>query len=58
MLFVNKVVMITICDNYYFTIKSTNIKKIIKFHEKGDNINLKQQIYEASIDGIDLNNNN
>ena len=29
---------------------------MIKFYESGDNTDLKQWIYETSIDGIDLNN--
>ena len=28
---------------------------MIKFYETGDNIDLKEWIYETSIDGIDLN---
>lgn len=33
-------------------------EKLIKFYESGDNTDLKPWIYETSIDGIDLNNDN
>ena len=33
-------------------------EKLIKFYETGNNDDLKQWIYDTSIDGIDLNNNN
>ena len=35
----------------------TFFEKLIKFYETGDNTDLKQWIYDTSIDGIDLNNN-
>ena len=35
----------------------TFFEKLIKFYETGNNNDLKQWIYDTSIDGIDLNNN-
>jgi len=34
------------------------LEKLIKFYETGDNKDLKQWIYDTSIDGIDLNKTN
>ena len=59
MLFANKIMI----DNGYgiITISQENqpifFEKLIKFYETGDNVDLKQWIYDTSIDGIELNNN-
>ena len=59
MLFANKIMIDNGCG--IITIsqenQSTFFEKLIKFYESGDNSDLKQWIYETSIDGIDLNNN-
>ncbi len=59
MLFANKIMIDNGCG--IITISQENqptfFKKLIKFYETGDNVDLKQWIYETSIDGIDLNNN-
>jgi prophage maintenance system killer protein len=58
MLFANKIMIDNGCC--IITISQDNqptfFEKLIKFYESGDNIDLKQWIYETSIDGIDLNN--
>ena len=59
MLFANKIMIDNGCG--IITIsqenQSTFFEKLIKFYETGDNNDLKQWIYDTSIDGIDLNNN-
>lgn len=58
MLFANKIMIDNGCG--IITIsqenQSTFFEKLIKFYETGDNTDLKQWIYETSIDGINLNN--
>lgn len=58
MLLANKIMIDNGC--WIITISQENqptfFEKLIKFYETGDNIDLKQWIYETSIDGIDLNN--
>ena len=58
MLFANKIMIDNGCG--IITIsqenQSTFYDKLIKFYESGDNTDLKQWIYETSIDGIELNN--
>ncbi len=60
MLFANKIMIDNGCG--IITISQENqptfFEKLIKFYESGDNTDLKQWIYETSIDGIDLNNEN
>ena len=60
MLFANKIMIDSGCG--IITISQANqptfFEKLIKFYESEDNTNLKQWIYETSIDGIELNNNN
>ena len=57
MLFANKIMI----DNGWgiITISQENqpmfYEKLIRFYEIGDNKDLKQWIYDTSIDGIDLN---
>ena len=57
MLFANKIMIDNGCG--IITIsqenQSTFFEKLIKFYESGDNTDLKQWIYETSIDGIDFN---
>ena len=59
MLFANKIMIDNGCG--IITIsqenQSTFFEKLIKFYESGDNTDLKNWIYETSIDGINLNNN-
>ena len=59
MLFANKIMIDNGCG--IITISQANqttfFEKLIKFYESGDNNDLKQWIYETSIDGIELNNN-
>ena len=59
MLFANKIMIDNGCG--IITISQDNqptfFEKLIKFYETGDNADLKKWIYETSIDGIDLNNN-
>ena len=59
MIFANKIMIDNGCG--IITISQENqptfFEKLIKFYESGDNTDLKQWIYETSIDGIDLNNN-
>ena len=59
MLFANKIMIDNGCG--IITIsqenQSTFFEKLIKFYETGNNNDLKQWIYDTSIDGIDLNNN-
>ena len=59
MLFANKIMIDNGCG--IITISQENqptfFEKLIKFYETGDNTDLKQWIYETSIDGIELNNN-
>ena len=56
MLFANKIMIDNGCG--IITISQANqptfFEKLIKFYESGDNTDLKQWIYETSIDGIDL----
>lgn len=56
MLFANKIMIDNGCG--IITISQENqptfFEKLIKFYESGDNDDLKQWIYETSIDGIDL----
>lgn len=56
MLFANKIMIDNGCG--IITIsqenQSTFFEKIIKFYESGDHTDLKQWIYETSIDGIDF----
>ena len=56
MLFANKIMIDNGCG--IITIaqenKQTFFKKLINYYESGDNTDLKQWIYETSIDGIDL----
>ena len=56
MLFANKRMVDNGCG--IVTISQENqpifFEKLIKFYESGDNIDLKQWIYETSIDGINL----
>lgn len=56
MLFANKIMIDNGCG--IITISQDNqptfFEKLIKFYESGDNTDLKQWIYETSIDGIDL----
>lgn len=58
MLFANKIMIDNGCG--IITIAQENqqafYEKLIKFYESGDNKDLKQWIYDTSIDGIDLNN--
>ena len=58
MLFANKIMIDNGCG--IITISQENqptfFEKLIKFYETGDNTDLKQWIYETSIDGINLNN--
>ena len=58
MLFANKIMIDNGCG--IITIAQENqptfYEKLIKFYETGDNKDLKQWIYDTSIDGIDLNN--
>ena len=58
MLFANKIMIDNGCG--IITISQENqptfFEKLIKFYESGNNADLKQWIYETSIDGIDLNN--
>ena len=60
MLFANKIMIDNGCG--IITISQENqptfFEKLIKFYESGDNTDLKQWIYETSIDGIDLGNDN
>lgn len=57
MLFANKIMIDNGCG--IITIaqadQPTFFEKLIKFYETGDNTDLKQWIYETSIDGINLN---
>ena len=57
MLFANKIMIDNGCG--IITISQENqqtfYEKLIKFYETGDNKDLKQWIYDTSIDGIDLN---
>lgn len=57
MLFANKIMIDNGCG--IITISQENqptfFEKLIKFYETGDNTNLKQWIYNTSIDGIKLN---
>ena len=59
MLFANKIMIDNGCG--IITISQENqptfFEKLIKFYESGDNTDLKNWIYETSIDGINLNNN-
>lgn len=59
MLFANKIMIDNGCE--IITIsqenQSTFLEKLIKFYETVDNNDLKQWIYDTSIDEIDLNNN-
>lgn len=59
MLFANKIMIDNGCG--IITISQENqsifLEKLIKFYESGDNADLKQWIYDTSIDGINLNNN-
>ena len=59
MLFANKIMIDNGCGiiTIFQENQSTFFEKLIKFYETGDNNDLKQWIYETSIDGIDLNNN-
>ena len=58
MLFANKIMIDNGCG--IITISQENqptfFEKLIKFYESGDNSDLKEWIYNTSIDGIDLNN--
>lgn len=58
MLFANKIMIDNGCG--IITIAQENqptfFEKLIKFYETGDNIDLKEWIYETSIDGIDYQN--
>ena len=58
MLFANKIMIDNGCG--IITISQENqptfFEKLIKFYESSDNTDLKQWIYETSIDGINLNN--
>lgn len=58
MLFANKIMIDNGCG--IITISQENqptfFEKLIKFYESGNNADLKQWIYETSIDGIDLSN--
>ena len=60
MLFANKIMIDNGCG--IITIsqenQSTFFEKLIKFYETEDNTDLKQWIYETSVDGIDMNNKN
>ena len=60
MLFANRIMIDNGCG--IITISQNNqpifFEKLIKFYESGDNRDLKQWIYETSIDGIELNNSN
>ena len=60
MLFANKIMIDNGCG--IITISQENqslfFEKLIKFYETGDNKDLKEWIYETSIDGIDFSNNN
>ena len=57
MLFANKIMIDNGCG--IITISQENqsafFEKLIKFYETGDNADLKQWIYDTSIDGIELN---
>ena len=59
MLFANKIMIDNGCG--IITISQDNqptfFEKLIKFYETGDNNDLKEWIYETSIDGINLNDN-
>ncbi len=60
MLFANKIMVDNGCG--IITISQENqptfFEKLIKFYESDDNTDLKQWIYETSIDGINLNEDN
>lgn len=57
MLLANKIMIDNGCE--IITISNENqslfFEKLIKFYESEDNIDLKEWIYETSIDGINLN---
>lgn len=57
MLFANKIMIDNGCGIISISQKNQPVffEKLIKFYETGDNTDLKQWIYETSIDGIDLN---
>ena len=56
MLFANKIMIDNGCG--IITISQENqplfLEKLIKFYETGDNVDLKQWIYENCIDGMEL----
>lgn len=58
MLFANKIMIDNGCGIISISLEnqSTFYEKLIKFYETGDNNDLKQWIYDTSIDGINLNN--
>ena len=58
MLFANKIMIDNGCGIISISLEnqSTFYEKLIKFYETGDNKDLKQWIYDTSIDGINLNN--
>ena len=57
MLFANKIMIDNGCGIITISQEKqpTFFEKLIKYYESGDNTDLKQWIYETSIDGIDLN---
>lgn len=59
MLFANKIMIDNGCGiiTIFQENQSTFFEKLIKFYETGDNNDLKQWIYDTSIDEIDFNNN-
>ena len=57
MLFANKLMIDNGCGIITISIENQPIffEKLIKFYETGDNVDLKNWLYETCIDGIDLN---
>ena len=57
MLFANKIMIDNGCGIISISQKNQPVffEKLIRFYETGDNTDLKQWIYETSIDGINLN---
>ena len=57
MLFANKIMIDNGCGIITISQKNQPVffEKLTRFYETGDNTDLKQWIYETSIDGINLN---
>ena len=60
MLFANKIMIDNGCGIITISQKDqpTFFEKLIRYYETGDNTDLKEWIYDTSIDGIKLNTNN